>query len=72
MGICHKLMQYNRVGLFPIDFSWGISRCMYSYLMSPTTNPAAVADTDFFAQLGRGLPHDLIQYNRVWVKWFIF
>ena len=25
-----------------------------AFLMSPTTNPAAVADTDFFAQLGRG------------------
>ena len=31
------------------------------FLMSPTTNPAAVADTDFFAQLGRGDP--TILYN---------
>ena len=62
----HKLIQYNRVGssglncrettkkVFPIDFSWGIFRCMYSYLVSRTTNLAAVADAEFFPQLERG------------------
>ena len=69
----HKLMQYNRVGclglvyresakgIFPIDFSWGISRCMYSYLMSPTTKPAEAADTNFLHRWGGGDPTNL--YN---------
>ena len=26
----------------------------------------------FFCTAGEGVTHDLIQYNRVWVKWFIF
>ena len=63
----HKLMQYNRVGVwgliaekrpngvFPIDFSWGISRCMYSYLMSPTTNSAVATGPDFFCTGGEGM-----------------
>ena len=32
------------------------------FLMSPTTNPAAVADTDFFAQLGEGVTPTIL-YN---------
>ena len=45
---------------------------MYSYLMSPTTNSAVAMGPDFFCTGGEGMTHDLIQYNKVGVKWFIF
>ena len=42
------------------------------FLMSPTTNPAAVADTDFLHSWEGGDPTILYNITGVWVKWFIF
>ena len=80
----HKLMQYNRVGCLGLVYRESAKRNISHWPLVGGFPDACIATWchrrqagrsgghRYFAQVGRGWPHDLIQYNSLWVKWFIF